>query len=219
MNKGAGLPEMLSLDMRSSLERVLAFSIGEEKSRECVERLLARYGSFATVFSEKEDDISRVGGVNMSTALLIKLIAYTHARRVKERFELGREHTELELREYICALFLGLSVETVYAIFLDAAGRVICSEQISEGTVNTSDVVPRKILEFANKKKSNRIILAHNHPKGSKTPSKDDVMTTGRLYNLFLGVGIRLQAHYIVADGEIERIEPDMLYNPDYSGK
>lgn len=218
MSKPSGLPEMLTIDTRTSFERALAISIGDEKSRECTSRLLERYGSLSTVFSECEEEICRAGGVNMSTALLIKLIAYTHSRRIVEEFEFGKEHTELELREYLAALFIGASVETVYVLLLDDSDRVISLEHISDGTVNTSDVIPRKILECANKKKAKKIILAHNHPKGTKTPSKDDVMTTGRLFNLFATVGVRLVCHYIVADGEVDRIETEMLYNPDYRG-
>ncbi|MBQ7344071.1 MAG: JAB domain-containing protein [Clostridia bacterium] len=218
MSKPSGLPEMLTIDARTSFERTLAISIGDEKSRECTARLLERYGSLMTVFSEREEEICRVGGVNMSTALLIKLIAYTHSRRVVEKFEFCKEHTELEIREFIAALFIGTSVETVYVLLLDGSDRVVSAEYISEGTVNTSDVLPRKILECANKKKSRKIILAHNHPKGTKTPSKDDIMTTGRLFNLFATVGVRLVSHYIVADGEVDRIEAEMLYNPDFRG-
>ena len=43
-------------------------------------------------------------------------------------------------------------------------------------------------------------------------------MTTGRLFNLFASVGVRLIAHYIVADGEISVIGADMLYNPEKLG-
>jgi DNA repair protein RadC len=218
MSKNHGLPEMLTIDTRTSFERALAISVGDDKSRECTARLLDRYGSISTVFSECEEEICRIGGVNMSTALLIKLIAYTHSRRIVEKFEFGKEHTELELREFIAALFTGASVETVYALLLDDFGRVISADYISEGTVNISDVIPRKILECANKRKASKIILAHNHPKGTKTPSKDDIMTTGRLFNLFATVGVRLVSHYIVADGEVDRIESEMLYNPDYRG-
>ena len=154
----------------------------------------------------------------MNTALLIKLMAYIHARRVVERFDTKKVYTELELREFVLALFLGSSVETVYAILLDDSGRLISAEHISEGTVNSSDIIPRRILEIAKKKKSRRIILAHNHPTGSKTPSKDDIMTTGRLFTLLASVGVKLVSHYVVADGEIGRIETDMLYDPDYRG-
>ena len=200
---------------KCSLERVLAASIGEVKSAECMERLLSRYGRLTTVFSAEAEEISRVGRVNMNAALLIKLVAYLNSRRVTEHFKFGVSHTEVELREYIAALFLGLSVETVYALILDDKDRVIATELISEGTVNASDVVPRKILECARRKRSTSVILAHNHPKGSITASKDDIMTTGRLFNLFATVGVRLRAHYIVADGEIGRIDTDMLYSPN----
>ena len=216
MSNKLGLPQMLTFDTRSSFERILAFSIGEEKSRDSVERLLNRYGSVATIFSESEEEICRIGGVNMNTALLIKLIAYVNARKVTDKFEFGKIHTELEMREFIAALFLGLSVESVYAILLDKEGRTVSCEHISDGTVNTSDVIPRKILELAKKKKATQVIIAHNHPKGTATPSKDDIMTTGRLMNLFVSVGIRLRAHYVAADGDIGRIEPEALYNPDY---
>ena len=202
----------------SSFERVLACSLGAEKSRAAVERLLERYGSFSTVFSATEEEICRIGGISENAAILIKLMAYTNSRRATENFEFGKEHSEVELREYITALFLGLSVETVYALFLDDSGRVIACEYVSEGTVNSSDVIPRKILECARRRKSKNIILAHNHPKGSASPSKDDVMTTGRLVNLFSSVGMRLHAHYVVADGEIGRVEAGMLYDPDYRG-
>ena len=208
----------MPLNEVSSFERVLAYSLGEEKSRAAVERLLERFGSFSTVFSATEEEICRVGGTSENAAILIKLMAYTNSRRITEKFEFGKEHSEIELREYIAALFLGLSVETVYALFLDDLGRVVSCEHVSEGTVNSSDVVPRKILEFARRRKSKNIILAHNHPKGSASPSKDDVMTTGRLVNLFSSIGVRLHAHYVVADGEIGRVEADMLYNPDNKG-
>lgn len=216
MKNKLGLPEMITFDARSSFEKLLAYSIGDEKAKECCSRLLERYGSISTVFSESEEEICRVGGVNMNTALLIKLIAYVNSRRVTDGFEFGRVHTELEMREFIAALFLGVSVETVYAILLDEDDGVISAEYISDGTVNASDILPRKILEYAKKKKAKQVILAHNHPKGKASPSKDDMMTTGRLVNIFAGVGITLRAHYIVADGDVGRIEADMLYNPQY---
>ena len=216
MAKNLELKNMVAFDERCALEKILSYSIGDEKSRECVDRLLENYGSLATVFSEREEELCRVGNINMNTALLIKLVAYVNSRRVTSSLEMKRAYTELELREYLCAIFLGLSVETVYALMLDDEDRIIAVEHISDGTVNSSDILPRKVLECAKRRKSTRIILAHNHPKGTSKPSKEDVMTTGRLMNVFGTVGVKLVAHYVVADGEIERIEKEILYNPDY---
>ena len=219
MNTKIGLPEMITFDDRSAFEKLLSYPLGDEKSKECVNRLFERYGSLATILSASEEELCRVGGVNMNIALLIKLVAYVNSRRVTERFEFGRVNTELELREYIASLFLGVSVESVYVILLSDDGRTLHAEHISDGTINASDVFPRKILECAKKRKANNVIIAHNHPKGTASPSKDDIITTSRLVNMFASVGVTLRAHYIVSDGEVGRIEANMLYNPDYRAK
>ena len=217
MGNNRGLPEMITFDARSAFEKLMSQSLGDEEGERCVVALLERYGSLGTIFSEITEQLCRTGDITLSTALLIKLLAYVNSRRITDKFEFGKEHTELELREFIGALFLGLSVETVYLLLLDDEGRVKHVEHISDGTVNASDVVPRKILECAKKRSYKNIIIAHNHPKGNITPSKDDIMTTGRLFNMFAAVGVRLCAHYIVADGEVGRVETDMLYNPDFN--
>ena len=207
------LPEMLTLDTRSSFEKALAFSLADEKSKECTDRLLDRYGSLVTAFSETPDELCRMCDIGMNQALLIKLIAYVNSRRVTDKFEFGKVHTELEMREYIGALFLGASVESVYVILLDDKGRTVAVEHVNDGVVNASDIVPRKILECAKKKKSTRVILAHNHPKGTSVPSKDDIVTTGRLYNMLAGVGVNLCAHYIAGDDDVRRIDTDVFYS------
>jgi DNA repair protein RadC len=206
------LPKMLELDIRTAFEKALAQSIGDEKAKACTRRLLKRYGSLVTVMSESAEEIARAGGVSMNTALLIKLIGYVNSRRVTEKFEFGKVHTELEIREFILALFLGSSIERVYTILFDKNGRTLSVEHINDGTVNASDVVPRKVLEFAKRKNAASLMLAHNHPKGSAKASNDDMLTTGRLAGIFASVGVNLIAHYIVADGEITKINADAIY-------
>ena len=74
---------------------------------------------------------------------------------------------------------------------------------VGEGTVSTSDVYPRRLIETAIRAKAKSVILSHNHPMGAVTPSKEDVYSMRRFADLFNSAGIRLAAHYIVADGEI----------------
>ena len=210
---------MVPFDSRSALEKTLAYSIGDEKSRECIERLSDRYGSFATVFSEDAQELCRFADISMNTALLIKLVAYVNSRRAMSEFKMGRAYTELEMHELLAALFLGASVETVYVLLVDDEDRIVAVEYISEGTINASDILPRKILEYAKRRKCSRVILAHNHPKGRPNPSKEDIMATGRLAGVFGSAGVRLLAHYIVADGEVGKIDAKMLYDSKYGNE
>ena len=137
---------------KSAFERILAYSVGEQKAAECAERLIGRYGSLSTVLSECVDEIARVGDFNTSTALLVKLIAYLNSRRITDSFDPTAQSDEISLRSYVSALFLGLSVETVYAILLDNNGRVISAEFISEGTVNSSTLFQEKFLNVRERK-------------------------------------------------------------------
>lgn len=206
------LPEMLTFDDRSAFEKLIAYSIGDDKAKECVNRLLERYGSVATLMSENVEEICRVGGVSMSVALLVKLVGYVNSRRIVDKFEFGRVHDELQIRELLSAVFLGMSVETVYALMIDEKGRTVSLEHISDGTVSSSDIIPRKVLECAKRRNATQVIIAHNHPKGACVASSDDLVTTSRLYNIFGSVGVRLRAHYIVADGDVLKIDERTIY-------
>ena len=199
-------------DNSNPLADILSFAMPREKASEAAEALLSKYGTLGTMLSENEDELCSTGNINMNTALLIKLLGYINSRRVTDNFEFGKEHAELEICEYIRSLFYGISVETVYMLLLDDKGRVIGCEYMGEGTVNASDVYPRRLLECAVKRKAKSVILAHNHPKGMAEPSREDIATTKRLCEIFLTAKIRLLAHYIAADGDIQKIDSGIFF-------
>ena len=74
-------------------------------------------------------------------------------------------------------------------------------------------IVAEQAKELVKKKKATSVILAHNHPMGSAVASSDDIVTTGRLTGVFATLGVRLIAHYIVADGEISKIDTSVYGN------
>ena len=194
------------------LEKLLAISVGEHKAYVATRSLLSRYGRFSTVLSENEDEICRAASIGMSTALLIKLAGYVNSRRVTDLFEFGKKYDTMELLDYVKALFMGVSVETVYLVSFDDKKRLVGCDHMGEGTVGAADIYPRKLLEAAIKRKASTVILAHNHPKGTTSPSNDDFTSTRRLSSLFYGAGVRLDAHYIVADGEIGRVDEEFIF-------
>ena len=108
--------------------------------------------------------------------------------------------------------------EIFKALYLNRANHAVGCLTISEGGISGAVADIRLIFQGAVLLNATSLILAHNHPKGGISPSKDDIMTTGRLFNLFATVGVRLCAHYIVADGAVGRIESDMVYDPSYKG-
>lgn len=191
---------------RDALLRLLNYSVKEDVAEAATERLYDRYSSLLAIMGQEAEDIAAVSALPESAAVMPKLLAYIASRRITDGFELGRVHTEQEICQYLMGLFLGLSVETVYMLTLDGDGRVMGCEYMGEGTVNSSDVMPRRIIECAVRRGANSIIIAHNHPGGSPEPSSDDIAATSALVLITASAGVKLAAHYVVSGGDCRRI-------------
>lgn len=75
-------------------------------------------------------------------------------------------------------------------------------EFISKGTVNKTIAMPREVFRRAIKLGATSIIIAHNHPSGDPTPSKEDVVLTERMVECGRILGIEVLDHIVVGDGE-----------------
>ena len=71
--------------------------------------------------------------------------------------------------------------ERMYIIALSTKGDVIGYIEHSKGTLNSSLVDVAGIFKFALLCNASSIILTHNHPSGSTTPSQEDIEVTRRV--------------------------------------
>lgn len=81
---------------------------------------------------------------------------------------------------------------------LDGANRLIAKRTITIGTLTSSLVHPREVFADAITDRAASIIVAHNHPSGSTTPSKADLEVTERLQKSGELLGIKLADHVIM---------------------
>ncbi|MFZ5352952.1 MAG: RadC family protein [Bacillota bacterium] len=95
-----------------------------------------------------------------------------------------------------------LKKEYMKALLLNTKCGLISIEDISVGNLNSSIVHPREVFIPAIKKSSASIILAHNHPSGDPTPSKEDINITKRIAEAGKIIGIELVDHLIIGDGK-----------------
>ena len=191
---------------QTGFAKLLSFGVGAEEAEIGKDKLYERYHSLLSVMCQEAEDIRTVSGLPESSAVLPKLLGYIASRRITDGFEFGTRHTEEEICHFLRGLFLGLSVETVYMLTLDAGGRVTGCEYMGEGTVNGSDVMPRRMVECAVRRGAKSVILAHNHPGGNAEPSTDDIATTSALVIVMSAAGVSLGAHYVVSGGVCKRI-------------
>lgn len=174
---------------------------------ETAKKLAEKFGTFLEIAEAETHTVSEAIGGDLSTSVYIKLAVALSSRRICDSFKLGKKHIENEICDYLKALFFGLSVETVYMLSIDASGKVSACDKAGEGTVNFSNVLPRKIIEIAKRRGAKSVIIAHNHPGGYAHPSEDDLAATKLLTELFIASGIALEASYVVAGAECVKID------------
>lgn len=88
--------------------------------------------------------------------------------------------------------------EYFVALFLNARNQVICREDVSIGSLNASLVHPREVFAPAVGSSAASVILAHNHPSGDVTPSREDIELTRRMVQAGEIMGIEVLDHLIV---------------------
>jgi len=91
--------------------------------------------------------------------------------------------------------------EHFIVILQDVKGYVINFHTVAIGTLSNSLIHPREVFYPAIRHKAASIVLAHNHPSGDPTPSKEDIETTRRLVEAGSMMSIPINDHIIIGKG------------------
>lgn len=87
--------------------------------------------------------------------------------------------------------------EYFLSLYLDGANHLSETRVITIGTLNQSLVHPREVFAPAIEQRCASIIVAHNHPSGVLSPSREDIEVTKRLQESGKILGIELLDHLI----------------------
>lgn len=161
----------------------------------------------------KEYNLKQLSRVNLNHLMKIHGIKQGKAAQIAACFEIARrlesfDDTEKpkitspedvyrriypELREQ--------KKENFIELCLDTKNYIIKEETISIGTLNANIVHPRDVFKTAIEESAASIIVAHNHPSGDPTPSREDIEITKKLIEAGKIIGIEVLDHIIIGDG------------------
>jgi len=108
--------------------------------------------------------------------------------------------------DFLRPMLKDLQQEEVHLLCLDTRNQLTHHQLITRGTLTTSQVHPREVFRPAIQHAAARIILAHNHPSGDPSPSKQDIEVTERIRAAGEIVGIPLVDHIIIAGDKWESV-------------
>ena len=191
-----------------SLARLLSYTMNEQKVESCTESLIDNLGLGAIFRCSSLDEMMTTEGVSKNTAVMLKLVSALYSRSITDMVSVGKKYSDYEIDRFLVGLYLGSSFETVYMLSFDSADRLVGVDMLGEGTEVSSDTYPRKMLATAVRRGAKKVILAHNHPRSTALPSKQDISSTERLYDVLSSGGVTLICHCVVCDFSLYRINP-----------
>ncbi|MEX1163089.1 MAG: JAB domain-containing protein [Nitriliruptor sp.] len=109
------------------------------------------------------------------------------------------EVTSPETAAHLLVPYVGGSDrERCVAALVDTKHRVLEVVVVSVGSLDHTFMAPREVFRDALLANAAALVLAHNHPSGDPTPSRDDELLTRRLTRAGELVGVDLLDHLVV---------------------
>jgi DNA repair protein RadC len=193
-----------SLHPHEIVELVLMYTIPRRDTKRMAHDLLHRYKNISVLLNAPRQEIVRTAGIGNRSASLFILIREIMAHCLSERYKQRSVITHRkDVEEYLRFNFGNLQDEYMAALYLGNRNQVIETAIIARGTVNQCVVYPRVVLEHALRYGATSVIVVHNHPGGSKTPSEADWAFTKRCFSLCSLMELPLLDHLIVFRGGV----------------
>jgi len=196
------------------LEMVLYFCYTRADTNELAHKLLDRFGSLDAVMSSTPEELASTGIIGKRPAetvtILYSLAAYLRRGGGAEPVD-ARDH--IAVGKYIQSFFIGEEREKLLIFPLSSDLTIRNCILLGEGgrqniRFNASEIA-KKMLPL----KQRSLIIAHNHPFSTSSPSANDVHSTNTLVSGLRAYGMTLEDHYIIGtDGFTSLRQTGALY-------
>ena len=106
-----------------------------------------------------------------------------------------------------------LDHEELWVAYLNKDNVVVSFEMVFKGSLDAVSISHRHIIAKALSKNASNLILFHNHPSGSPTPSISDINQTRMLTNACKTMEMQLLDHIIIGSGSYYSFADEYTYN------
>ena len=178
------------------LELLLFYAIPRRDTNELAHALLDRFGTLDAVFDASIQQLEEVPGIGHNAALLINLIPQLGRRYAISRTGLVEVFdSSRAAARYLIPRLGSEKDEQALLLCLNPQKQLISAVKLAKGVVNGVNLNTRQVVETALKYCASSVILAHNHPSGNFTPSREDEIITRKVRDALKLVDIILDDH------------------------
>lgn len=167
------------------------------------QRVLSQLGDLQRLAYMSSSELRAIPGIGPAKAVLLLAAVELSKRLAPDSIIPPVVKSPRDVESLLSAKFRFEERERFYALLLTTKNALIGLEEVSVGSLNSSIVHPREVFRQAIRHSAAAIIVAHNHPSGDPTPSREDVEVTRRLAEAGRIVGIEVLDHIIFGNGVI----------------
>ena len=193
---------------------LLGSGSADESAVELSRRILASVNnSLTTLGKQSLQQLQAFKGIGQAKAITILAATEMGRRRTAETPEL---QPKIEVAHNVFTLMqplIGeLPHEEFWVLYLNSTNRVIHKVRLFSGGITHTTVDVRLLFKTALEQGAIALILVHNHPSGSTTPSKEDIELTQRVKTAGDMLDIKLLDHVIVTEKEYLSLLDERLF-------
>ncbi|UCD38395.1 MAG: DNA repair protein RadC [Fidelibacterota bacterium] len=165
--------------------------------------LLARFKSLGGILEAPPSLLKAVQGVGDRNIFGLRLVQAVARRYLKEEI-IHKDYIQSadQVIAYLVHNLKNRNREQFVIILLNGRNQLIDLVTIFEGSLTTSAVYPREVVKLILERDAAAVILVHNHPSGSVTPSQDDHRITKRLKQACQSIDVQLHDHLIIGGND-----------------
>lgn len=105
------------------------------------------------------------------------------------------------VKDYLRLKLVAEPNEVFAIVFMNSQHRVLAYEPMFKGTLDSTAVYPRVVVQRALELNAGAVIFSHQHPSGCTEPSSADRVLTDQLKAALALIDVRVLDHIIVGQG------------------
>ncbi|MBR2492488.1 MAG: DNA repair protein RadC [Paludibacteraceae bacterium] len=200
LNKGVG-----ALSNAELLAILIGSGTQTETAVDLAKRLLQKYSNdlFELGKLSPNELAKQVKGIGKAKAVAISAaLELGKRRRLLLPKQLESIKSSTSVAEEFYPIMSDLTHEEFWVLLLNKANKQIGKYKISSGGISSTIVDSRIILKYAIENLASNVVLVHNHPSGSLSPSRDDIELTKKIIIGCKALDIIVLDHIIIGQNK-----------------
>ncbi len=156
-------------------------------------------GNLVELSTATPTTLSTIKGIGKAKSAELKA-TFALASRMAKQIAVDKQKIgdPKEAADFFREFFRGKKQEELRVLLLNTKNIIIHEELVTRGLLDRSPIHAREIFRTAIQHSAAKIILAHNHPSGDPSPSKQDISITKALIQAGKIIGIEVVDHVII---------------------